>query len=254
MEVFSHLLYYFKKNPKLIDNFKNGLTYNSIIINVDENSPLKSGGIVGELYIPIDGEINEENRMKCLEKLPKICKKLVNEKKITINEISWLMSYINISKQLNDINIRDFISFEETNIINTKVSDKWRHYDDNVDAFENIKISPKTMRPYYYVDNGVTWMDALSKIFPKDFCILSTDKQYGNFITDYEKFPTLDEYILCLYRKYKNHKTLPRFIEKLSKFVFNRYEKVLTGITPLEFKKIYNKSAPISERIIMEKN
>ena len=254
MEVFSYLLYYFKKNPKLIDNFKNGLTYNSIIINVDENSPLKAGGIVGELYIPIDGEINEENRIKCLEKLPKICKKLVNEKKITINEISWLMSYINISKQLNDINIRDFISFEETNIINTKVSDKWRHYDDNVDAFENIKISPKTMRPYYYVDNGVTWMDALSKIFPKDFCILSTDKQYGNFITDYEKFPTLDEYILCLYRKYKNHQTLPRFIEKLSKFVFNRYEKVLTGITPLEFKKIYNKSAPISERIIMEKN
>lgn len=253
MLVFSTLLYFFKKNPKLLENYINGLKYNTIIVNVDESSPLNGGGIVGEVFIPIDGEINEENRMKCVQKLPKICLEFINEKKITIDELNWLMSFVNVQKQLSDIKINDIVNLDEKDITKPKIYSNWKRYDDNIDKFNQVKISPKTLRPYYQINENETWKDSLSKIVDINLPIISGHKEYGHFINSYEKYPTLDEYLLLLYRRYKKEITLPKYIQKFAQFIFNDYEKVIKDISPEQFKIIFNKSASIKERIIMEK-
>ena len=253
MVVFSYLLYFFKRNTKLLENYVNGLKYNTIIVNVDESSPLNAGGIVGEVFIPIDGEINEENRMKCIQKLPKICLEFINEKKISIDELSWLMSFVNVQKQLSDIKINDIVHLDEKDIPKPTINSNWKRYDDNIDKFNQVKISPKTLRPYYQINEKETWKDSLSKIVDINLTIISGHKEYGNFIIHYDKYPTLDEYLLLLYRKYKREITLPKYIQKYAQSLFNEYEKVIKDISVEQFKIIFNKSASIKERIEMEK-
>ena len=253
MVVFSYLLYFFKRNTKLLENYVNGLKYNTIIVNVDESSPLNAGGIVGEVFIPIDGEINEENRMKCIQKLPKICLEFINEKKISIDELSWLMSFVNVQKQLSDIKINDIVHLDEKDIPKPTINSNWKRYDDNIDKFNQVKISPKTLRPYYQINEKETWKDSLSKIVDINLTIISGHKEYGNFIIHYDKYPTLDEYLLLLYRKYKREITLPKYIQKYAQSLFNEYEKVIKDISVEQFKIILNKSASIKERIEMEK-
>ena len=253
MVVFSYLLYFFKRNTKLLENYVNGLKYNTIIVNVDESSPLNAGGIVGEVFIPIDGEINEENRMKCIQKLPKICLEFINEKKISIDELSWLMSFVNVQKQLSDIKINDIVHLNEKDIPKPTINSNWKRYDDNIDKFNQVKISPKTLRPYYQINEKETWKDSLSKIVDINLTIISGHKEYGNFIIHYDKYPTLDEYLLLLYRKYKREITLPKYIQKYAQSLFNEYEKVIKDISVEQFKIIFNKSASIKERIEMEK-
>ena len=253
MVVFSYLLYFFKRNTKLLENYVNGLKYNTIIVNVDESSPLNAGGIVGEVFIPIDGEINEENRMKCIQKLPKICLEFINEKKISIDELSWLMSFVNVQKQLSDIKINDIVHLNEKDIPKPTINSNWKRYDDNIDKFNQVKISPKTLRPYYQINEKETWKDSLSKIVDINLTIISGHKEYGNFIIHYDKYPTLDEYLLLLYRKYKREITLPKYIQKYAQSLFNEYEKVIKDVSVEQFKIIFNKSASIKERIEMEK-
>ena len=253
MVVFSNLLYFFKRNTKLLENYVNGLKYNTIIVNVDESSPLNAGGIVGEVFIPIDGEINEENRMKCIQKLPKICLEFINEKKISIDELSWLMSFVNVQKQLSDIKINDIVHLDEKDISKPIINSNWKRYDDNIDKFNQVKISPKTLRPYYQINEKETWKDSLSKIVDINLTIISGHKEYGNFIIHYDKYPTLDEYLLLLYRKYKREITLPKYIQKYAQSLFNEYEKVIKDVSVEQFKIIFNKSASIKERIEMEK-
>ena len=83
--------------------------------------------------------------------------------------------------------------------------------------------------------------------------IISGHKEYGNFIIHYDKYPTLDEYLLLLYRKYKREITLPKYIQKYAQSLFNEYEKVIKDVSVEQFKIIFNKSASIKERIEMEK-
>lgn len=253
MVVFSNLLYFFKRNTKLLENYVNGLKYNTIIVNVDESSPLNAGGIVGEVFIPIDGEINEENRMKCIQKLPKICLEFINEKKISIDELSWLMSFVNVQKQLSDIKINDIVHLDEKDISKPTIYSNWKRYDDNIDKITQVKISPKTFRPYYQINENETWKDSLSKIVDINLTIISGHKEYGNFIIHYDKSPTLDEYLLLLYRKYKKEITLPKYIHKYAQSIFNEYEKVMKDVSVEQFKTIFNKSVSIKERIEMEK-
>jgi len=69
IEILAHLLYYFKRNPKQLSLYKNGLQYAILPIHIDENSEMSSGGICGDLFILIDGKIDDEVRMKCVQSL-----------------------------------------------------------------------------------------------------------------------------------------------------------------------------------------
>ncbi|OUM56329.1 hypothetical protein PIROE2DRAFT_19107 [Piromyces sp. E2] len=183
IEILTHLLTHFKRNPKQLPLYKNGLQNASILIHVDENSDMSFGGICGDLFIPIDGEINEEERMICVQKLSNLCYDSVQNGKISVDELAWLINFVDVQKNLTDIDIIPLIqgrTIAENNSTSYKGNDFWKEWDANIDNF-NVKISENTCRPYYYVEEGVTWLDQLNTILDTSRPILSLDKNFGNF-------------------------------------------------------------------------
>jgi hypothetical protein len=112
------------------------------------------------------------------------------------------------------------------------------------------------MRPYYHVQNE-TWKDCLSKVLDISKPYLSLNSDYGNFVSKYLKYPSLEEFILYAYRKYsfnsKIYSTLPQSIALICKSAMDDFTSVTKNIKPEEFAKIFNESAKIEIRTKMEK-
>ena len=248
------LMMFFKKNTKLLPFYKMGISQATILVNINEDSPMKSGGLVGELFLPVDGEINDDIRQKCLEKLPKICQSSVKDNIISYDELAYVMEFINTQKSLSDIEMEKLVQIK--NVPKCQTYDNWKNYDGNEDLVE-VKICPKTMRPYYYIQEK-TWKDCLSKTVDISKPYLSLNSDYGRFVSKYLKYPTLDEFTLYAYRKYaynsKVYKTLPKNISLICKSAMDDFIPVIKDVTPESFVKLYNESAPIATRIKIEKS
>ncbi|ORX82321.1 hypothetical protein BCR32DRAFT_326884 [Anaeromyces robustus] len=260
IEIFSKLLVFFKRNPKLLNMYKRGIENRSIPIHVDLESPLKSGGICGDLFIPVDGEIDKEVQLQCLQKFSSFGYQCILDGKTTMDEISWLLNLVDIQKNLSDINVNVFIEGKkETDALkmDTNYNEYWKEWDDNIDKFK-VEISEKTCRPYYYVKEGVTWLDELRKIVSTYTPILSLDKHFGNYVCSYYQYPTKDEYILYLYRRVclgsYTPQTLPKQIRKFADKVFERYQPIMEKYSANEFIKIFEDNTSIPYRIKNERS
>ena len=247
------LMTFFKKNIKLLPFYKMGISQATILVNVPEDSPMKSGGLVGELFLPIDGDINEDVRQKCLEKLPEICKNSIRNNLISMDELAFILSFVDTQKSLTDIEVENIVQIKE--IPKCKRYNNWKNYE-NFDL-EEVKICPKTMRPYYNVKNE-TWIDCLSRKLDTNRPYLSLNCDYGRFVSQYLKYPTLEEFILFAYRKYsynsKVYNTLPLNIADICKSAMNDFIPVIKDVKPEEFAKLFQNSAPIVIRTQLEKS
>ena len=246
------MMTFFKKNTKFLNFYKMGISQATIFINIPEDSPMKSGGLVGELFLPVDGEINEEVRKKCLEKFPKICKYCVKNNIISMDELAFVMKYIDTQKNLSDIKIEELVNIKE--IPKYKKYENWENYDEKGN-FDKVEICPKTMRPYYYIQKE-TWMNCFSKTYDISKPYLSLNSDYGRFVSQYMKYPTLDEFILYSYRKYslKKYNTLPINISLVCKSAIDDFISVIKDVKPEQFAKLFNESAPIEVRKKLEKS
>ena len=247
------LMTFFKKNIKLLPFYKMGISQATLLVNVPEDSPMKSGGLVGELFLPIDGEINEDVRQKCLEKLPEICKNSIKNNLISMDELAFVMTFIDTQKNLSDLEVENFVEIKE--IPKCKTYDNWKNYEKY--DLEEIKICPKTMRPYYNVKNE-TWIDCLSRKLDISKPYLSLNSDYGRFVSQYLKYPTIEEFTLFTYRKYvynsKFYNTLPFNNTQICKSAMDDFIPVIKDIKPEEFAKLYQNSAPITIRTQLEKS
>jgi len=63
-----------------------------VLIHVDSESSLKAGGLCGDLFIPVDGEINEKEQLKCLQSFSQFSYQYLEEGKTTIEVIIWLLN------------------------------------------------------------------------------------------------------------------------------------------------------------------
>lgn len=164
------------------------------------------------------------------------------------------MEFINTQKSLSDIEMEKLVQIK--NVPKCQTYDNWKNYDGNEDLVE-VKICPKTMRPYYYIQEK-TWKDCLSKTVDISKPYLSLNSDYGRFVSKYLKYPTLDEFTLYAYRKYaynsKVYKTLPKNISLICKSAMDDFIPVIKDVTPESFVKLYNESAPIATRIKIEKS
>ena len=246
------MMIFFKKNTKLLPFYKMGISQATICINIPDDSPMKSGGLVGELFIPVDGDINDEIRKKCLEKFPKICKNFVNNNIISFDELAFIIKFVNTQKSLSDIEIEKLVNVKE--IPKCVKFENWKNYDEKEDLVE-VKICPKTMRPYYHIQDE-TWKDCLSKILDISKPYLSLNSDYGRFVSQYLKYPSLEEFILYTYRKYsfnsKIYSTLPKNISLICKSAMDDFTSVIKNIKPEEFAKLFNESAKIEIRTKLE--
>ena len=113
------------------------------------------------------------------------------------------------------------------------------------------------MRPYYHVQEE-TWKDCFSKKLDTSKSYLSLNSDYGKFVSQYLKYPTLEELILYAYRKYsyksKVYNTLPINISFLCQSTLDDFIPVIKDIKPEEFAKLYQNSAPITIRTQLEKS
>ena len=252
IEIFAHLLTYFKRNPKLLPMYKNSIQSASVFIRVAADSDMTSGGVCGDLFIPIDGEVRYENQMKCVQQLSNVCYNAIQDGKITLDELIWLIDFVDVQKNLTDIDVMPMIYGQPTNTGGITVNDFWKEWDANIDKF-NVKINEKTCRPFYYIREGVTWLDELNTILDTSRPILSLDKHFGNFVDAYNRYPNRDEYILFLYRRIclgsKISSTLPMNIEKFVDQVFSRFQHVMNKYTPETFIRLFKENAPITVRI-----
>jgi len=223
------------------------------MVHVDDNSPLKSGGICGDVFIPIDGELNNEERLKCLKSLSNFCYQCVQEGRVSLDEVVWLMDFVDVQKNITDFDVVRLIRGIKNDERTTKVNNFWKEWDDNIEKFNNIKISKNTCRPFYNIVPGVTWLDELSQILDTNKPILSVDKQFGNYVDSYGQYPTKDEYILFMYRRVclgsNTSKTLPMKIRKFTDQVYARYQEIINNLPPSEFVARFQNNASITERI-----
>lgn len=246
------MMTFFKKNLKLLLFYKMGISQATIIVNVQEDSPMKSGGLVGELFLPIDGNINENIRQKCVEKFPEICRNSIKNNLISMDELAFIMNFIDTQKNLSDIELEKMVQVKE--IPKCKIYENWKNYDEKYNL-EEVKICPKTMRPYYKIQNE-TWKDCLSKNLDTSKPFLSLNADYGRFVSQYLKYPTLEEFTLYTYRKYaynyKFYNTLPINITLICKSAIDDFIPVIKDVKPESFAKLFNDSAPIERRMKIE--
>ena len=247
------LMSFFKKNSKLLPFYIYGISHNTILINVPKDSPMKNGGLVGELFLPIDGEINEKNREKCLKKLPQNIQNIIKGNIISYDELAYVMKFINIQKNLSDIEFEKLIEIKDN--YKCEIFNNWENYFEEKSIYY-VNICPKTMRPYYNIKDE-TWKDCLSKKIDISKPFLSLNCDYGKFVSQYLKYPTLDEFILYSFRRYilnSKFNTLPSYISLICQTVLDDFSPVIKDINPELFKQIFNDSAPIQTRIKLEKN
>jgi len=253
VEIFSRLLGFFKRNTKLLPMYKQGIQHASISIHVDECSPLKAGGLCGDFFVPVDGEVDKDEQLKCLQCFSDYGYQCIQEGKTTMNEIIYLLKQVDVQKNITDMDIDIFINGNAKDTISDeKPENFWKEWDDNIDKFD-VKISENTCRPYYYVEPGVTWLEALGKIVDTNKPILSLDKHFGAYVSSYRQYPNKDEYILYLYRRVclgsYISQTLPRNIKKFTDQVFKRYKTIMKKYSADEFARIFEDHASIETRI-----
>ena len=61
---------------------------------------MKSGGLVRELFLLIDGKINAGPRLKSLEKLTKICRNAIKNYLIAMDKLAFVMKFLDTQKIL----------------------------------------------------------------------------------------------------------------------------------------------------------
>lgn len=151
-KVLMSLLSKFKKmttnEKKSFKNLFKGLYQNGIMINNFENISAKFKELeVCTAYIPIDGPASKDQVIKIRQMMPKITQEL------TVEELYFIGMKLDAQKSASDIYL-DF-NFKAPELPNSQIT--W-HYGLEIDK-SNVKVNPKTFRPFYYPQHkkGTTW-------------------------------------------------------------------------------------------------
>jgi hypothetical protein len=196
------------------------------------------------MWILIDGEIENEQIEKVKRKLPEICKELSRD------EIKYIFELCNSNKAEADI----YIPY---NLVLSMSSNKfirnWK-YEMNV-PYSYVKISEKTCRPFFNIyEKGkqITWFEKAHKIYGYDF--MSINNFFGNCVSEKNKYPTKNEFLEYIYLYYskRDKTTLPMCIMQFVNKVFDEYKEIMEKIEPEEFANRWNKSVYIDVRTSME--
>ena len=213
IKVLRNFLFEIKKgseNKFKIQNLINALYYKSV---ETEN-----------MWVSIDGEIDDEQIEKVKKQLPDLCKNLC------IQEIRYIYELCDSNKVESDIYIP--YNLQLSPYIKSKIRN-WK-YDMNV-PYSYVKISEKTCKIYGYE-------------------FMSVNNFFGNYVSENNKYPTKNEFLEYLYLYYskRDKATLPMCIMQFVNEVFDEYKEIMEKIEPEEFANRWNKSVYIDVRTRME--
>lgn len=121
----------------------------------------------------------------------------------------------------------------------------------------HVRICEATCRPYYTVpETGEPWADVAERIHgfaPSK--MISLNKQFGVFVTKYERYPNPAEFLVFLYNRYIHHgqhKTMPAQITQLIDVTFDEFSEVMEKVTPAEFVRRFTESTTTVVRQALE--
>jgi hypothetical protein len=85
--------------------------------------------------------------------------------------------------------------------------------------------------------------------------MISLDKQFGMFVTKYERYPNPAEFLVFLYNRYihyGNHQTLPAHLPQLIGETFDDFSEIMCTVIPAEFARRFTESTTSKNRMEME--
>jgi hypothetical protein len=135
----------------------------------------------------------------------------------------------------------------------------WETY--KTDEYVQIKISPRTCRPYYYIQpnkRDKTWRDAALDAYGVSADkLFAATRLYGELICETEKWPSENEFMEYAFKKVTGKEinpktTLPNNARQCYQQIVKDYQDIQTQISPSEFKERYRGSVEIKKRVVME--
>jgi hypothetical protein len=120
-----------------------------------------------------------------------------------------------------------------------------------------VHISKNTCRPFYNIKGGwifstiFTWEEKAKEIYGK---FMSLDNMLGLYISNNCVYPTKNEFLIHVFNHYrrKGTKTLPICINQFIDEIFEDHRNIMTVLEPSEFKKRWDSSIEIKERVRIE--
>ena len=192
--------------------------------------------------MPIDGVASEEQIKRIYELLPKEMRKLSIEEAVHVGNL------MDAQKSAADI-------FIDYNFKPDKLPQAGINWVYKLTEYEptKIKICPKTMRPFYRINNK-KWEVSAEEIFSVPVKnMMKGMKYYQNFLAKHKKIPTKDELITFYYNRYvvaNKTNTLPYLTERWASEVISDYNDAfeISKMSVEEALKAMEKSTAIVNR------
>eukprot|EP00744_Colponema_vietnamica_P020044 GILI01028442.1.p1 GENE.GILI01028442.1~~GILI01028442.1.p1 ORF type:complete len:121 (+),score=34.11 GILI01028442.1:629-991(+) len=114
-----------------------------------------------------------------------------------------------------------------------------------------------TCRPFYKVQRDKLWKEVANEHYGLAAEeLLPINRNYGDFVAKYRKYPTYDELVTFSYNRVVKGKsgksTLPLVADGLVKMVLREYASVTSGLAPEEFRKRYLSTVTVEDRLPVE--
>lgn len=232
VKVMRKLLYECKKGKKdKLRNLEHALIFNSIKVE--------------DTWIHIDGTISDDQIRTIIVELSEI----YNEcSYLSRNELLHIIPLCagSCNRPESDVEL-----LYDMNIADYKISkiQNWK-YDENTPSVIN-NICLQTCRPYYYEN----WENDYEVKYGHTIFI-SINRQFGEYICNYYKYPTKNEFYMYIYKcismKSSPPLTLPICIQQFIDEVFEEYNNIMKDIEVKEFIKRWNNSVSRDKRIAIQ--
>jgi hypothetical protein len=250
VRVMLNMLSWVKRNRWTMTETLRGLTQNSVI------GPMASdvGADVCErehmpVLVPVDGLPSAERLLDVRASLPALWCSLSDA------ELVGLASLVDPSKSAGDIPLP--FDWVPPALVPPPGQVEWAYGVGPV-ASARVPMCVATCRPFYTVpETGELWTVAAERVHgiaPSK--MISLNKQFGMFITKYERYPTPAEFLIFLYNRYIHHgqhQTLPAQITQFIGEAFDEFREIMATVTPAEFVRRFTESTKGDARTVMER-
>ena len=240
------------------------LRYNHKLIPMDTLTPAYSKYLTennhSHTWILLDGAISNPIKIDFItpgdESLVYNLSQLVTSESIKVFQIP--------------LRVQDIDNYYQT--ISTDGYSEWPLLNSTVPLID-IKICPKTMRPYTYTNDSQHWKDSYINKWNIDGkfkdniifdntndrrpskLVFSGDKYYTEFVETHGYYPNINDYIVFCFNKVINNQYKLKSLPDITlDSVITRYQKVTNNLDPKVFMTLVKKSQNRENRIMIERS
>jgi predicted DNA-binding protein (UPF0251 family) len=247
VRVMLSMLSWVKRDRRTLHETLRGLTQNSVIGPIASMVELEFCEREHmPVLIPLDGPPLAARLAEVRASLPSLWTQLGD------NELMGLADLVDPSKSAGDI----LLPFDWAPPLHQPSLHNWVYGLDSAPT-HRVRICAATCRPFYIVpETGEPWPVVAERIYGvAPTKMISLDKQFGVFVTKYERYPNPAEFLVFLYNRYihyGNHQTLPAQLSQLIGETFDEFSEIMRMVIPAEFVRRFTESTTSAKRIEME--